>query len=105
MATRQGVLKRPPKNEGGHFGFRATSTWIARRPPGPTHLQFTLRSRHNNRLRRGGVPSKPRGPRGQIQAQAQELAQPITPARVAGLGGPNGAIEAQLKSYYSTNGA
>jgi hypothetical protein len=68
-----------------------------------TGLRPPPRRRRNNRLR--GVPRRPRRPRGQIQAQAQALAQPITPARVAGPGSPNGAIEAQLESYYSANGA
>jgi hypothetical protein len=42
------------------------------------------RRRRNNRL-----PGVPRRPRGQIQA----LAQPMTPARVAGPGSPNGVTE------------
>ena len=42
MATRQGVSRRPPKIEGGHFGLRATSAWIARPHPSTsptTHLR------------------------------------------------------------------
>ena len=34
-------MKRPPKNEGGHFGLRATSAWIARKGP---PVDFTLDS-------------------------------------------------------------
>jgi hypothetical protein len=36
---------------------------------------------------------------------AQALAQPITPATVAGPGSLNGVIEIQLQSNYSANGA
>jgi hypothetical protein len=41
----------------------------------------------------------------QQQASGGGGAQAITSARVAGPGSPNGAIEAQLQSYYSANGA
>jgi len=48
--------------------------------------------RRNNRLRR--VPRRPRGQiQAQAQAQTQALAQPITPARVAGPGSPNSVIK------------
>jgi hypothetical protein len=46
------------------------------------------RRRRRNRLR--GVSRRPRG---RIQAWVQALAQPMTPARVAGPGSPNGAME------------
>ena len=35
-----------------------------------------------------GFPEMPRKPRGRIEAQTQALAQPITPAIVAGPGSP-----------------
>ena len=62
-------------------------------------LRLPPRRRRNKRLR--GAPRRPRRPRRQIQA----LAQPITLARVAGPGNPNGVIEMQLQSNYSANGA
>jgi len=54
------------------------------------------RRRRNKRLR--GVPRRPR-------RQIQALAQPITLARVAGPGSPNGVIEMHLQSNYSATGA
>ena len=65
-------------------------------------LRLPPRRRRNKRLQR-----VPRRPRRQIQAQAlaQALVQPITLARVAGPGSPNGVIEMQLQSNYSANGA
>ena len=54
-----------------------------------TSLRPFPRRRRNDRLR--GVPRRPRRPRRQIQAQAR------APARVAGRGSPNGAIEVQRK--------
>jgi hypothetical protein len=45
------------------------------------------------------------GAQGADIGQAQALAQPITPARVAGPGSLNGVIEIQLQSNYSANGA
>jgi hypothetical protein len=58
-----------------------------------TGLRQPPRRRCNHRL--WGVPRRPRG---QIQALAQALAQPMTRARAAGPGSPNGAIEVQLQS-------
>src|SRR6202034_4920380 len=41
----KGSRERPPKREGGHFGLRATSAWIARqRPTRRLHPRLTLDS-------------------------------------------------------------
>jgi hypothetical protein len=45
MATRQGVSRKtPPNREGGHFGLRATSAWIARQGPPVDFTSTHLRS-------------------------------------------------------------
>jgi hypothetical protein len=87
--------------------------------PPPRRVTTTGRSRrlYPREERPNGSETTPRGtattgfgeclggPRGEIQAQAQALAQLMTPARVAGPTSPNGIIEVQTAPWNSQNSA